>query len=165
MMLTPWGPRAVPTGGAGVAAPACSWTLTSAAIFFLGGIALRVSFVVVRRGHREPDRLCHLALLGCPSYVGNRTILVRFGQDVKSASPGVRRLCRRSSLSRPRGPVSVSSDQVRDAPLRPLASLGSEPDAPQPLRLSGPSQARVRASDLLDLGEAELHRGLTAEDL
>src|SRR3954447_12514021 len=112
MMLTPCGPRAVPTGGAGVAAPACSWTLTSAAIFFLGGIALRVSFVVVRRGHREPDRLCHLALLGCPSYVGNRTILVPFGPDVKSASTGVRRLCRRSSLSRPRGPVSVSSDQV-----------------------------------------------------
>src|SRR3954453_23167949 len=40
MMLTPCGPSAVPTGGAGVAAPACSCTLTSAAIFFFGGIAL-----------------------------------------------------------------------------------------------------------------------------
>src|SRR3954449_6367913 len=40
MMFTPWGPSAVPTGGAGVAAPACSCTLTSAAIFFLGGIFL-----------------------------------------------------------------------------------------------------------------------------
>src|SRR6476469_8857167 len=40
MMFTPCGPRAVPTGGAGVAAPAFSCTLTSAAIFFLGGIAL-----------------------------------------------------------------------------------------------------------------------------
>src|SRR6185295_2593545 len=39
MMLTPWGPSAVPTGGAGVAAPAGSCTLTSAAIFFFGGIA------------------------------------------------------------------------------------------------------------------------------
>src|SRR5829696_5396746 len=38
MMFTPCGPSAVPTGGAGVAAPACSCTLTSAAIFFLGGI-------------------------------------------------------------------------------------------------------------------------------
>src|SRR5512145_3009162 len=38
MMFTPCGPRAVPTGGAGVAAPACSCTLTSAAIFFLGGM-------------------------------------------------------------------------------------------------------------------------------
>src|SRR5215472_6128200 len=39
MMLTPCGPRAVPTGGAGVAAPALSWTLTTAAIlFFLGAI-------------------------------------------------------------------------------------------------------------------------------
>src|SRR4051794_9166652 len=40
MMFTPWGPSAVPTGGAGVAAPACSCTLTSAAIFFLGGMFL-----------------------------------------------------------------------------------------------------------------------------
>jgi hypothetical protein len=31
MMLTPWGPRAVPTGGAGVAAPAGIWILTTAA--------------------------------------------------------------------------------------------------------------------------------------
>src|SRR5205085_5925205 len=34
MMLTPWGPRAVPTGGAGVAAPAGIWSLTTARIFF-----------------------------------------------------------------------------------------------------------------------------------
>ncbi len=31
MMLTPWGPRAVPTGGAGVAAPAGIWIRTIAA--------------------------------------------------------------------------------------------------------------------------------------
>src|SRR5438045_9749529 len=37
MMLTPCGPSAVPTGGAGVAAPACSCTLTTAATFFLLG--------------------------------------------------------------------------------------------------------------------------------
>src|SRR5215216_3285475 len=42
MMFTPCGPRAVPTGGAGVAAPACSCTLTRAAIFFFGGMVLRV---------------------------------------------------------------------------------------------------------------------------
>src|SRR3954468_630897 len=40
MMLTPCGPSAVPTGGAGVAAPAWSCTLTRAAIFFLGGMVL-----------------------------------------------------------------------------------------------------------------------------
>ena len=34
MMLTPWGPRAVPTGGAGVAAPAGIWILTMAATRF-----------------------------------------------------------------------------------------------------------------------------------
>ena len=28
MMLTPWGPRAVPTGGAGVAFPAAIWSFT-----------------------------------------------------------------------------------------------------------------------------------------
>src|ERR1700683_2030539 len=40
MMLTPCGPSAVPTGGAGVAAPALSWTLTIAAtFFFLGAIS------------------------------------------------------------------------------------------------------------------------------
>src|SRR5687767_7879603 len=39
MMLTPCGPRAVPTGGAGVAAAAFKAILTSAAtFFFLGGI-------------------------------------------------------------------------------------------------------------------------------
>src|SRR5215469_13271288 len=37
MMLTPCGPSAVPTGGAGVAAPAFSCTLTIAATFFFRG--------------------------------------------------------------------------------------------------------------------------------
>src|ERR1700678_3014775 len=40
MMLTPCGPRAVPTGGAGVAAPAGNCTLTMVLSFFLGGIAV-----------------------------------------------------------------------------------------------------------------------------
>src|SRR5665213_2200164 len=35
MMLIPWGPSAVPTGGAGVALPACSSSLSTARIFFL----------------------------------------------------------------------------------------------------------------------------------
>src|SRR6187399_664911 len=59
MMFTPWGPRAVPTGGAGVAAPACSCTLTSAAIFFLGGIPCSLP----SRGHDERVALCHLVSL------------------------------------------------------------------------------------------------------
>src|SRR3954467_6998610 len=86
MMLTPCGPSAVPTGGAGVAAPACSCTLTSAAIFFLGGIAGCV-LRVVRRGHREPDRLCHLGcrwgVAGSPE--GNLFILVAAEPERKSA--------------------------------------------------------------------------------
>ena len=35
MMATPWGPRAVPTGGAGVALPAGIWIFTTAATLFL----------------------------------------------------------------------------------------------------------------------------------
>src|SRR5262249_21166287 len=34
MMLTPWGPSAVPTGGAGVAFPAAIWSFTIAWTFF-----------------------------------------------------------------------------------------------------------------------------------
>src|SRR5262244_3992836 len=45
MMLTPCGPSAVPTGGAGVAAPALSCTLTTAAIFFFLGAAMLGSLV------------------------------------------------------------------------------------------------------------------------
>src|SRR5215207_5158579 len=44
MMLTPCGPRAVPTGGAGVAEAAFRATLTSAATFFLAG--MRDGFLV-----------------------------------------------------------------------------------------------------------------------
>src|SRR6476469_5087281 len=58
MMFTPWGPRAVPTGGAGVAAPAWSCTLTSAAIFFLGGM----SFFSLSRGHDGDGLPCHIYL-------------------------------------------------------------------------------------------------------
>src|SRR5687767_10769041 len=34
MMLIPWGPRAVPTGGAGFARPAGIWSLTNPVTFF-----------------------------------------------------------------------------------------------------------------------------------
>src|SRR3954471_7133149 len=58
MMFTPCGPSAVPTGGAGVAAPAWSCTLTRAAIFFLGGIAF--SFLCCgRRGACVPATCFH----------------------------------------------------------------------------------------------------------
>src|SRR3974390_2203844 len=60
MMLTPCGPRAVPTGGAGVAAPAFSCTLTTAAIFFfLGAIGSCSSLFLFlwARVSRVPVRL------------------------------------------------------------------------------------------------------------
>src|ERR1700733_7639496 len=43
IVWTPWGPNAVPTGGAGVADPASSWIFTTASPFFFGGI-VSVSF-------------------------------------------------------------------------------------------------------------------------
>src|SRR5918993_613569 len=92
MMLTPCGPSAVPTGGAGVAEPACSCTLTSAAIFFLGGIA----FYFLSCGHSEGGR-----------------------------------------------------------PLPRVVATA----------LSARERAWVKSSDLLDLREGELDRGLAAEDL
>src|SRR5215813_12309292 len=71
MMLTPCGPSAVPTGGAGVAAPAGSCTFTTAASFFLlGGIGVGFlsdlrDLVERKLDRRLPaeDRHKHLELL------------------------------------------------------------------------------------------------------
>ncbi len=46
IVWTPCGPRAVPTGGAGVADPASSWIFTMASTFFFGGI-VSVSFFAI----------------------------------------------------------------------------------------------------------------------
>src|SRR5258708_21974642 len=72
MMLTPCGPSAVPTGGAGVAAPAFSWTLTTAlTFFFLGAISSGsfsdLAYLIERKFYRRlpaEDRHEHLELLG-----------------------------------------------------------------------------------------------------
>src|SRR6266498_5415524 len=71
MMLTPWGPSAVPTGGAGVACPAGSCTFTTAAIRLLGGIAPEpylsdLRYLIERKLDRRlpaEDRHQHLELL------------------------------------------------------------------------------------------------------
>ncbi len=44
MMLTPCGPSAVPTGGAGVAFPAAIWSFTIACTFFAMILELAVSY-------------------------------------------------------------------------------------------------------------------------
>src|SRR3984957_15962324 len=72
MMLTPCGPSAVPTGGAGVAWPAGSCTLTTAAsLFLLGGMGLfphlDLGYLVERQLDRRlaaEDGDQHLELLG-----------------------------------------------------------------------------------------------------
>src|ERR1700689_175883 len=48
MVWTPWGPSAVPTGGAGVADPASSWIFTTARTRFLGGIVSCLFLSTVR---------------------------------------------------------------------------------------------------------------------
>src|ERR1700734_1471914 len=58
MMLTPCGPRAVPTGGAGVAAPAGNCTLTMVLSFLRGGIAVGFLFLIT-----EASKLSELRYL------------------------------------------------------------------------------------------------------
>src|SRR3954452_6316264 len=47
MIATPCGPRAVPTGGAGVAAPAGIWIFTTAETFFLAMFSTRPRLVLL----------------------------------------------------------------------------------------------------------------------
>src|SRR5271166_2800047 len=58
MVWTPWGPSAVPTGGAGVAEPASSWIFTLASTRFLGAISLSLFplLVVLDRSPRRAAR-------------------------------------------------------------------------------------------------------------
>src|SRR4051812_17689286 len=114
MMLTPCGPRAVPTGGAGVAAPAWSCTLTSAAIFFLGGIPLSLP-----------------SCGRCGAYVPATSVL-----------PAPRRVLALRAFRAER------LDRL-DLGLESLTA----------------SSASSSWSDLLNLTEAQLDRGLPAEDL
>src|SRR5213080_5007161 len=98
MMFTPWGPRAVPTGGAGVAAPAWSCTLTSAAIFFLGGIPCSS----LSRGHdgAGAPATCAFQLSGerlSSLSPGSHWFLTGSGATLSLVSPGFE--TRRYSLS------------------------------------------------------------------
>src|SRR5271157_5008800 len=49
MMFTPWGPSAVPTGGAGVAFPACNCNLIVVCTFFGGMVPLPQSQIFLAR--------------------------------------------------------------------------------------------------------------------
>src|SRR5579862_1475272 len=60
MVCTPCGPRAVPTGGAGVAPPAGSWIFTIARTLFLGGI----TFLLVRTRRAAPSAARQMSELG-----------------------------------------------------------------------------------------------------
>src|SRR5687767_1125068 len=51
MILTPCGPSAVPTGGAGVALPAAIWSFTIAVTFF----AICPYFAIPTQGHRDTE--------------------------------------------------------------------------------------------------------------
>src|SRR5712691_3280117 len=68
MMLMPCGPRAVPTGGAGVARPACSSSLRIARTFFLPTLMNLFHLEEVQLDRRltaeHVDQYLELALLG-----------------------------------------------------------------------------------------------------
>src|SRR5579884_3744230 len=63
MVCTPWGPRAVPTGGAGVADPAGSWILTTA-VTRLFAISCYLSSSTCPRGALQLGDLAELQLHG-----------------------------------------------------------------------------------------------------
>src|ERR1700691_1302779 len=56
IVWTPGGPRAVPTGGAGVAPPAGSWILTTARTFFFGGTVILLYLELGDLAEFELDR-------------------------------------------------------------------------------------------------------------
>src|ERR1700692_2925193 len=62
MMFTPCGPRAVPTGGAGVAFPAAIWSFTIAWTFFMGP----VYFSSLAPGPHPQRELTPMPRLGYP---------------------------------------------------------------------------------------------------
>src|SRR6185436_2655899 len=69
MMFTPWGPSAVPTGGAGVALPAAIWSFTWACTFFAITCALELLDLQEiqfdrRRAAENRDHHLERALLG-----------------------------------------------------------------------------------------------------
>src|ERR1700724_1838252 len=56
MMLTPWGPSAVPTGGAGVALPAAIWSFTTAWTFFAMSNLLNLQEIELHGRRTSEDR-------------------------------------------------------------------------------------------------------------
>src|SRR6266567_1516434 len=62
MMLTPWGPSAVPTGGAGVALPAANCSLMVVCIFF-GGIVRYLKILSYVRRNVPPRKIVLAQLL------------------------------------------------------------------------------------------------------
>src|SRR5690606_10428294 len=137
MMLTPCGPSAVPTGGAGVAWPAWSCTLTTAATFFFGG--MQNPFVPICRWFRLPviratRRLGHIRRVG-----------------TAAMSAPVRR-CGRGGRPGTRGPGNPGRGP----------RTGTRPGY-VPARVSRPGLEDSR-SDLGDLVEGQLDGRLPTED-
>src|SRR5690606_1243650 len=189
MMLTPCGPSAVPTGGAGVAAPACSCTLTSAATFFFGGIFTPLSHLSVVPTPGLPGNTGAGTHPPCRNHLDSRPRVrgVRRGSRPPAPSrtgpPGPRWPARRRGrpgpcAGRPRlagQPVQDTASRESPGPPGPdsprlgcTAQPGRRPPAGAravPRRRRRPGPARVGSeSDLGDLVEGQLDRGLPAED-
>src|SRR5439155_1266957 len=121
MMLTPWGPSAVPTGGAGVACPAGTWSFTTAVI----GLAIRSLSMSLQLQVVELDR-------GRPPEQGyGDADLPLVGQHLFHRSGEVR--------ERPLGDLHDLSHQERDL-LLGLLFLHGLLDAEEPIRLFLPQR-------------------------
>src|SRR6478609_10604804 len=177
MMFTPCGPRAVPTGGAGVAAPAWSCTLTSAAIFFLGGMFV---LLFLSRGHDEEYvvRLCHL-LSPSPVGRGNLSIVLRprrSGKSSDSLDLGERELDRglaAEDLDEGLDPLRLGVDLGDRGVQRGERAVGHHDgvgdrevrDLDRLLRGRGGARRRRTGSGRLGLGAGDDGRGEHALDL
>src|SRR2546426_1494048 len=137
MMIPPWGPSAVPTGGAGVACPAGTCSFTTAAIgLAIGSVRLQLQVIELHgRGPAEQrDRHPHLALV--------RDHLFRRAREVRE---------------RPLGDLHHLPREERDL-LLGLLFLHRLLDAEQAIDLLGTQRHRLPA------GAHELDHALDAVD-
>src|SRR6266568_7536825 len=131
MMLMPWGPSAVPTGGAGVALPACSSSLSTVRTFFL---LIRLAHLLDLKqveldGRLAPEHvdehfelaLLWVDLVDLAVEVGERTVDHPHGLADRELDADLRRLLLHLLLDRPdlfllqRDGAVRRADEARDA--------------------------------------------------
>src|ERR1700722_17242096 len=140
IVCTPWGPSAVPTGGAGVAPPAGSWILTTGRIFFLGGTVNLLDLELGHLAEFELDRglpaedvdqhleleLVFVDLVDLPGEVGERALFDsdRLALFVLEPGPGL------LGLLHPAGPRQGHLQDAFDLSPRQRRRLGPRAHEP-----------------------------------